>query len=216
MNVLLADDHGLLLEGLSNLLTARGIRVVGMAHDGLQAIDLARALKPDVILMDIQMPRCDGLTATRRIKAEMPNAKIVILTTSTEDQDVFDAVKSGAFGYLLKSIQAEDLIESLDQVQQGVPPFSPGLAVKLMREFARLAAPDHPPTESPAGELTPRQQEVLALVAQGMSYKQVGAKLGLSPHTVKYHMAEILQQLHLENRAQALAYAARAELGKDG
>jgi two-component system NarL family response regulator len=221
MNVLLADDHRLLLEGLNNLLTAHGIRVVGMARDGVEAIALTRALKPDVILMDIKMPRCDGLAATRTIIAEMPTAKIVMLTTSAEDQDLFEAVKSGACGYLLKSIDAEELLECLDQVQQGIPPFSPGLATKILREFARRdsAAPDTPtinraesPESEPAIGLTPRQREVLTLVAQGMSYKEAGAKLGLSSRTIKYHMTEIIQQLHLENRAQVLAYAGRVGL----
>jgi DNA-binding NarL/FixJ family response regulator len=229
MNVLLADDHRLLLEGLNNLLTAHGIRVIGMARDGLEAVSMARTLEPDVILMDIRMPRCDGLEATRRIKAEMPWAKIVILTTSIEDQDLFEAVKSGAFGYLLKSMDAEELVECLNQVQQGIPPFSPGLATKLLGEFARLAvaapsaaganraaSPDAPP-ESPkdCAALTSRQRDLLALVAQGLTYKEVGARLGLSARTVKYHMAEIMQQLHLEHRAQVLAYAGRMGLGGD-
>ncbi len=139
MNVLLADDHRLLLEGLSNLLEAHNIQVAGMASDGLEAINMARSFHPDVILMDIRMPRCDGLCATRVIKAEMPETKIVILTTSTEDQNLFEAVKSGACGYLLKSMDAEELVEALDQVQQGIPPFSPGLATRLLSEFARLA-----------------------------------------------------------------------------
>ena len=231
MNVLLADDHRLLLEGLNNLLSAHGIRVAGMARDGLEAVAMARALEPDVILMDIRMPRCDGLEATRRIKAEMPQAKIVILTTSTEDQELFEAVRSGAFGYLLKSMDAEELVEALEQAREGVPPFSPGLAAKLLSEFARLAG------QTPAGvvgplpgladagregsedaqaapALTPRQREVLTLVAQGLTYKEVGARLGLSPRTVKYHMAEIMEQLHLEHRAQVLAYAGR--MGMDG
>jgi two-component system NarL family response regulator len=227
MNVLLADDHRLLLEGLNNLLTAHGIRVVGMARDGLEAIALARALEPDVILMDIRMPLCSGLEATRRIKAELPWAKIVILTTSTEDQDLFEAVRSGAFGYLLKSMDAEELVQALGQAQEGIPPFSPGLAAKLLGEFARLAAPA--PGASGADQaglpdakrapvkdcaaLTPRQREVLTLVAQGLAYKEVGVRLGLSPRTVKYHMTEIMQQLHLEHRAQVLAYAGRVGLG---
>src|SRR5512144_406835 len=147
MNVLLADDHHLLLEGLYNMLTAHGIHVVGMAHDGLEAVSLARTCQPDVILMDIRMPRCDGLAATRLIKAEMPAAKIVMLTTSTEDQDLFEAVKSGAFGYLFKSIEADELLEALDHVQEGVPPFSPGLAARLLGEFARIASP---PSSTPA------------------------------------------------------------------
>jgi DNA-binding NarL/FixJ family response regulator len=233
MNVLLADDHRLLLEGLSNLLSAHGVRVVGMARDGLEAVALARALEPDVILMDIRMPRCDGLEATRRIKAETPGAVIVILTTSTEEQDLFEAVKSGAFGYLLKSMDAEELVEALEQARQGIPPFSPGLAARLLGEFARLArttaAGPAGPRESPAppascfraglpeaqaaSPLTPRQCEVLGLVAQGLTYKEVGARLGLSSRTVKYHMAEIMQELHTEHRAQVLAYAGRAGLG---
>jgi DNA-binding NarL/FixJ family response regulator len=224
MNVLLVDDHRLLLEGLSNLLTAHGIHVAGMARDGLEAVELARALKPDVILMDIWMPRCNGLEATRRIMAEMPEAKIVMLTTSTEDEDVFEAVKCCACGYLLKSVTAEELIESLHQAQEGIPPFSPGLAAKILREFARRAqsAPDAStlhragsPAEEPATRLTARQRDVLTLVAQGLSYKEVGARLGLSARTIKYHMAEIMQLLHLENRAQMLAYAGRMGLSSE-
>lgn len=224
MNVLLVDDHRLLLEGLNNLLTAHGIHVAGMARDGLEAIKLARALRPDVILMDIWMPRCNGLEATRRIMAEMPEAKIVMLTTSTEDEDLFEAVKCCACGYLLKSITAEELIESLHQAQEGVPPFSPGLAAKILREFARRAEsvpdafPPHragSPAEGPATRLTDRQREVLTLVAQGLSYKEVGARLGLSARTIKYHMAEVMQMLHLENRAQMLAYAGRMGLSAE-
>jgi len=224
MRVLLADDHRLLLEGLANLLEAHGVQVVGAGRDGQEAIALARALQPDVILMDIRMPGCDGLEATRRIKAEMPEAKIVMLTTSAEEQDLFEAVKSGAYGYLLKSMDAEELIECLEQAQQGVPPFSPGLAAKLLSEFARLTAPasaapdagqEGTPHEKPGDMLTARQRQVLALVAQGLSYKEVGVQLSLSPRTIKYHMAEIMEQLHLEHRAQVLAYAGRIGLVND-
>ena len=206
MNVLLVDDHHLLLEGLQNLLAAHGVDVVGLAHDGLEAVERARALRPDVILMDIRMPRCDGLEATRRIRAEMPEACIVILTTSDEDEDLFEAIKSGARGYLLKSMNADDLVQCLQQAREGVPPFSPGLATKLLGEFARLA---RRPAMPPEATLTPRQHEVLTLVAEGLSYKEVGVRLSLSPRTIKYHMAEIMAQLHLEHRAQVLAYAAR-------
>jgi two-component system NarL family response regulator len=206
VNVLLVDDHHLLLEGLQNLLVAHGVNVVGLAHDGLEAVERARALRPDVILMDIRMPRCDGLEATRRIRAEMPEACIVILTTSDEDEDLFEAIKSGARGYLLKSMNADGLVYSLQQAQEGVPPFSPGLAAKLLGEFARLA---QRPATLPEALLTPRRREVLTLVAEGLSYKEVGARLNLSPRTIKYHMAEIMAQLHLEHRAQVLAYAAR-------
>jgi two-component system NarL family response regulator len=205
MNVLLVDDHRLLLEGLQNLLTAHGVSVVGLAYDGQEALERARALRPDVILMDIRMPRCDGLEATRRIRAEMPEARIVMLTTSDEDEDLFEAIRSGAVGYLLKSMNADDLVQCLQQAVEGVPPFSPGLASRLLREFARLA---HRPATPPI-TLTTRQREVLLLVAEGLSYKEVGARLNLSPRTIKYHMAEIMALLHLEHRAQVLAYAAR-------
>ena len=173
------------------------------------------------------MPVCDGLTATRIIKSEMPEIKIVILTTSTEDQDLFEAVKSGANGYLLKSMDAESLIEALHDAEHDIPPFAPGLAAKLLAEFARTAEPASAKTAAgepsssevgaavpmPSGTpeteeaLTPRQAEVLSLVAQGLSYKEVGARVYLSPRTVKYHMAEIMRKLHLQNRAQVLAYA---------
>ena len=230
MNVLLADDHRLLLEGLSNLLEAHHIQVAGMAKDGLEAIQLARSLHPDLILMDIRMPHCSGLEATRRIKVEMPDMKIIILTTSTEDQDLFEAVKSGACGYLLKSMDADELVESLELAQQGTPPFSPGLAAKLLGEFSRMAGGGDSETrrsgdtervrhgeaetvrhaQAEKVQLTERQGQVLELVAQGLSYKEIGARLHLSPRTVKYHMAEIMNLLHLEHRAQVLAYAGKS------
>lgn len=223
LRVLLADDHRLLLEGLANLLDSHGIEVIGMANDGLQALALARSLKPDLILMDIRMPNCSGLDATRRIKAEMPEARIVILTTSAEDADLFEAVRSGAAGYLLKSMDADELLEALDQARQGIPPFSPGLASKLLSEFARLSAGETEKSEeeSPRADgdshsrLTERQKEVLTLVAAGLSYKEAGARLSLSPRTIKYHMAEIMEQLHLENRAQVLAYAGKMGMTKE-
>jgi len=242
MNVLLADDHRLLLEGLSNLLEAHHIQVAGMAKDGLEAIQLARSLHPDLILMDIRMPHCSGLEATRRIKAEMPDMKIIILTTSTEDQDLFEAVKSGACGYLLKSMDADELVQSLELAQQGIPPFSPGLAARLLGEFARMAgggeaemgrhgdmervrggeaemgregeAERRRHGDREKGKLSERQMEVLELVAQGLSYKEIGARLHLSPRTVKYHMAEIMNLLHLEHRAQVLAYAGKMGMDK--
>jgi two-component system NarL family response regulator len=197
------------------MLEAHGVHVSGMAADGLQAVELARALRPDVILMDVRMPVCDGLTATRLIKAEMPDSTIVILTTSTDDKDLFEAVKSGACGYLLKSISADTLIEALDQVLEGVPPFSPGLAARLLKEFALRNAPERTADVEPVKGLSSRQLEVLTLVSQGLSYKEAGAKLFISAHTVRYHMGEIMALLHLENRAQVLAYAGRLGIGQE-
>jgi two-component system NarL family response regulator len=216
MNVLLVDDNRLMLEGLQNLLEAHNIEVAGVAFNGLESVEMARKVEPDVILMDIRMPRCDGLTATRLIKSEMPEVKIIILTTSTEDDDLFEAIKSGACGYLLKSIDTDELVEALNQVQQGTPPFSPGLAAKLLEEFKRFSNSKEPisskssekKTEATSGnKLNARQIEVLRLVADGLSYKEVGARLFLSERTIKYHMAEIMNRLHLENRAQVLAFA---------
>jgi two-component system NarL family response regulator len=214
MKVLLVDDHRLLLEGLANLLAVHQIEVAGMAYDGFQAIEMARRLNPDVILMDIRMPGCDGLNATRQITAENPGVKIVMLTTYADDQDLFEAIKSGARGYLLKSMDAGELIECLELVQQDIPPFSPGLANRILAEFSKPGAPAPGPEQAPerSPNLTARQLEVLALVSQGYTYKETGLKLGLSPRTIKYHMAEIMQQLHLKHRAQVLAAAGRLGL----
>ena len=225
MRILLVDDHGLFLEGLSNLLWAGGHPVVGAAHDGLEAQALARSLHPDLILMDIRMPRCDGLCATRAIHAELPEIKIVMLTTSAEDADLFEAVKSGASGYLLKNIEPNQLFDYLAGLERGEAPLSRELSARLLVEFAhqavaldersaaaRAGAPQDAP---PAPELTPRQREILEMVAGGLSYKEVGARLFLSENTIKYHMGEILQRLHLKNRTQAAAYALRAGLTRE-
>jgi two-component system NarL family response regulator len=210
-----------MLEGLQNLLEAHNIEVAGVAFSGLESIEMAREVEADVILMDIRMPRCDGLTATRLIKAEMPEAKIVILTTSVDNEDLFEAIKSGACGYLLKSIDTDELVEALNQAQQGTPPFSPGLAAKLLDEFKRFSKSKEPISskssekkiEAQSGsKLNARQIEVLRLVANGLSYKEVGAKLFLSERTIKYHMAEIMNRLHLENRTQVLAFAGQMGL----
>ena len=177
---------------------------------------MAESLQPDLILMDIRMPRCDGLSATRRIKAVQPEMKIVMLTTSAEDQDLFEAVKSGAGGYLLKSMSGDAFIEALRGFEQGLPPFSPGLAARLLTEFSRLSQGGNetnkhkpPQDETDPNGLTQRQTEVLRLVADGLTYKEVGERLSLSERTVRFHMAEIINRLHLQNRSQVLAYAGK-------
>lgn len=213
MKVLLVDDHPLFLSGLHNLLTSRGIEVVGTARDGLEALDQARALHPDLILMDIQMPRCDGLAATRLIKAEWPGVNIVMLTMSAEDENLFEAIKSGASGYLLKTQDTEEFFELLLRSAEGEPPLSPGLAAKILRALAQQgSSPTAPPAASDGEVLSPRALQVLTLVAQGLTYKEIGAKLGLAERTIKYHMSEIVQRLHLENRAQVIEYARRTGL----
>ena len=219
MRVLIADDHPLLVDGLCSLLEAHGIEVVGAVGDGQAAVKEALRLEPDLVLMDINMPVCDGLTATRLIKAQRPGVKIVILTTSAEDEDLFEAVKSGACGYLLKITSSPAFIEALHGLEQGVPPFSPGLADRLLREFARLSETERHGDADTGGEeeaertrLTERQMDVLRLVASGLTYKEVGKKLSLSEITIRYHMSEIMRLLHLENRSQVIAYAGKLGL----
>lgn len=220
MRVLVADDHPLLVDGLCSLLEAHGIEVVGAVGDGQAAVAEALRLEPDLVLMDIRMPVCDGLAATRLIKARRPDMRIVMITTSAEDEDLFEAVKSGACGYLLKTTRGPAFIEALHGLEQGIPPFSPGLADRLLREFARQAEGDtetrrrgdtrtrgHRDAEK--ARLTERQMEVLRLVSAGLTYKEVGSKLYLSEVTVRYHMREIMHLLHLENRSQVIAYAAQ-------
>lgn len=209
-SILLVDDHALFLESLRGLLVASGYQVLGTAADGLEALAQARALRPALILMDIAMPRCDGLAATRLIKAELPEIQIVILTASEEEADLFEAIKSGASGYLLKSQRAPDFIRLLAGFERGEAVLAPGLARKILAEFAHSAPP--PPEPDATDPLTARQTQILTLVAQGQTYPQVAATLYLSEVTVRYHMREILNRLHLQNRAQVIAYAARLGL----
>ena len=213
MRVLIVDDHPLFRDGLNNLLTSRGVEVVGTAQDGLDALEKTRALRPDVILMDVQMPQLDGLAATRLIKAEMPEVIIVMLTMSGEDEDVFDAIKSGATGYLLKTQDTEEFFNLLMGLTRGEVPLSPGLAGRLLKEYAHQAeemkAVKAAAQRDGIEGLSSRQMQVLTLVAQGLMYKEVAAKLGLGERTVKYHMGEIVARLHLDNRAQVIEYARR-------
>jgi two-component system NarL family response regulator len=207
MKVLLVDDHPLFLDGLKHLLVSRGVEVVGTARDGLEALDMARALRPEVILMDIQMPRLDGLAALQLIRAAVPEAKIVMLTMSDLDDHLFEAIRNGACGYMLKTQDTDEFFALLAELARGEAPLSPGLAARLLQEFGRLASADHAATGERSDDLTARQMEVLALVAQRLTYKEVGARLHLTERTVKYHMSEILQRLHLKNRAEALKHA---------
>ena len=224
MRILLADDHSLFVEGLQNLLRAGGYEVVGAAADGLQALQLARELHPDLILLDIRMPNCDGLEATRLIKAELPKVQIVMLTTSAEDADLFEAIKSGASGYLLKNLKPNVLFNYLEGLARGEAPLSRELSADLLREFARQAvALEDQKQESaqssglqPGSELTVRQKEILEMVAAGYSYKEVGAALYISENTVKYHMGEIIERLHVKNREQVVAYALRSGMVRRG
>ena len=206
MRVLLVDDHALVRNGIASLLRARNIDGVGEAGDGLEALEKAREFKPDIILMDIKMPVCSGLEATRLIKAEMPRTKILILTVSDDDEDLFEAIKSGADGYLLKNIRAAEFFAFLSGVVRGEAAISSLLATKIMEEFARQSAREAEPSPSES-EPTERETDVLKLVAGGALNKQIASSLNITENTVKYHLRNIMEKLHLRNRAQVAVYA---------
>lgn len=210
MRVLLVDDHQLFRAGLESLCIAWGHDVIGSAGDGMEALEKARTLRPDLLLMDINLPKLTGLEATRVIKAEMPEIKIIIVTVSDEQVDLFEAVKSGAEGYLLKNMSEADFRRALDAVEHGEPALSPGLAMHLLHEFGRLSRGES--TGPAAPQLTEREAEVLRLVADGASNRDIAAVLLISEHTVAFHMKNILSKLHMSNRTEAVAYALRTGL----
>jgi DNA-binding NarL/FixJ family response regulator len=215
VRVLLADDHVLFREGLSGIIASQAdMQVVGEASDGLEAVIKARELQPDLILMDIQMPGCDGLEATRRIKQEQPATTIVVLTVRDDEEKLFEAIKSGAQGYLLKSARSKEVLEMLRGALRGEAAIPPHLAGRMLEEFRRLSrqatASDEEEDEIPT--LTMREQEVLGLVAQGMADKDIAAALSLSLHTVKSHLRNILAKLHVSSRHEAARFARRRGL----
>lgn len=206
MRVMVVDDHALFREGVVGLLKQQpDIQVVGEASDGLEALVMARNLKPDVILMDITMPGTDGIQATRVIKQELPQTNIIVLTVRDEDDQLFEAIKSGAQGYLLKTIRAQQLIEMLRAAQNGEPAISPALAARMVEEFRRIAnAPRAASEEDKQIELlTPRERQVLDLIARGASDREIAQTLTVSLYTVKAHVRSVLQKLQVVSRRQA-------------
>jgi DNA-binding NarL/FixJ family response regulator len=208
LRILIADDHTLFRDSLRSLLTARGFEVVGEAGDGREAFELARRMQPDIVLMDLEMPGLDGLAATRLISAEMPQVKVVVLTGSDDDANLFEAIKSGAQGYLLKHLESREFFTLLEGVGRGEPALTPIVARKLLQEFARPAKPTTPSHDPDA--LTDRETDVLELLVSGVTENRKMAKhLGLSENTVKFHVRNILDKLHLHNRAQVVGFALR-------
>ncbi|HEV8353010.1 MAG TPA: response regulator transcription factor [bacterium] len=207
MRVLLADDHPLFRDGVRSLLEARGTQVVGEAGDGREAVEAAVRLRPDVVLMDITMPTMTGLEATRLIKAQAPEIKIVMLTVSDDDRMLFEAIKSGAQGYLLKDLQAKEFFDLLGGIDRGEAPISRVLAGRILEEFSRQRPA--PADAGPRDELTEREQDVLRAVSRGATNREVAAALFISENTVKFHMKNILDKLHLRSRGEVIAYAAR-------
>lgn len=216
MRVLLADDHPLFRAGLRSLLRAWGIDVVGEAGSGREALELARTLEPDLVLMDIGMSPVNGLEATRAIKTELPGVKVVIITVSEDEHDLFEAVKSGAEGYLLKGMSEKEFAAMLTSLTAGEPALTPGLAARILDEFVRISRA--PSGERTGGEeaLTGRERDVLRLVAAGSTNREIATELFISENTVNFHMKHILSKLHLKNRAHAAAFAIRAGLDEDG
>lgn len=208
IRVLITDDHAIVRKGIAALLaTEPDIQVVGEAADGASAVAQARALRPDVVLMDLVMPRVDGIEATRQIAAELPEVRVLVLTSFAADDKVFPAVKAGALGYLLKDTGPHELVRAIHQVYGGQPSLEPSIASKVLYELAHPVK--GPPTPDP---LTARELEVLRLVAQGMSNREIAEKLVITELTVSTHVSNILSKLHLASRTQAALFALKGGL----
>jgi DNA-binding NarL/FixJ family response regulator len=213
IKILLSDDHNLFREGLAGILNSQpDMQVVGQANDGLEAILMAEELKPDLVLMDIQMPGCDGLEATRKIKIDSPEIVVVMLTVRDEDEKLFEAIKCGAQGYLLKSIRSREMLEMVRNAMKGEAAISPRLAGRMLEEFRRMSRiiPAH--SDDDIVDLTLREQEVLSLAASGAADKEIASSLNISLATVKTHMRNILAKLQVNSRREAAREAKRRGL----
>lgn len=208
IRVLIADDHAIVCKGIRALLTeAGGFEVVGEVADGQAAVQRSQESVPDVILMDLLMPKMDGIEATRQITRQQPGVRILVLTSFSADDKVFPAIKAGAAGYLLKDSSPEELVRAIRQVHRGEPSLHPTIARKLLQEIAR-------PTDLPPAPeaLTARELEVLQLIAQGLSNQEIADQISVSEPTVRAHVSRILGKLHLASRTQAALYAVREGL----
>ncbi len=215
LRILLVDDHDLFRKGVAALLTLRpGFQVVGEASDGSQALEQARAVRPDIILMDIHMPNCSGLDVIKALKQELPPVRVIMLTVSDNDHDLFAAIRNGADGYLVKNVKPERLFEMLDGIRRGESPISDCLTTKVLGELRRRDRETEGAAEEKDG-LTRRDVEVLELVARGATNKEIAQQLCITENTVKIHLHNILEKLHLENRIQAAMYAVREGLVSD-
>jgi two-component system NarL family response regulator len=211
IRVLICDDHALFRRGLMMVLEAEeGIEVVAEAEDGLEGVAKAEEIAPDVVLMDVRMPRMSGIDATRLIAQSLPTTRILMLTVSDEEDDLYEAVKAGATGYLLKEISIEEVASAIRAVVTGQSLITPSMASKLLAEFNNLAKQAEQRLNVP--RLTDRELQVLRLVAQGLSNREVAEQLTISENTVKNHVRNILEKLHLHSRMEAVVYAVREKL----
>lgn len=215
VKVFVVDDHALFRRGITAVLANQeGLEVVGEAADGLEAIKKAKEIAPDVILMDLMMPRFSGLEATKVLQTEVPQSKVLVLTVSDSEADLFAAMRFGARGYILKNIEPEELIQAIFHIAQGGVIVSPLVATKLLNEFKKLGDETEKTVGQAADEvLSPREGEVLQLVAQGATNKQIADSLCISENTVKTHLRNIMEKLHLVNRSQAAVYAVKKGIG---
>lgn len=208
IRVLLADDHALFREGLAGIIAAQpDMEIVGEAGDGVEALVKARELAPDLILMDISMPGCDGLEATRQLRRDLPAVTIVVLTVHDEEEKLFKAIKNGAQGYLLKNIHSGTMIDMMRAAVRGEAAITPRLAGSMLEEFRRLSHKIPPDAAGDLIDLTSREQDVLSAVAAGATNQEIADELCISIHTVKSHMRNILGKLHVNSRQEAARYA---------
>ncbi|HEX9891960.1 MAG TPA: response regulator transcription factor [Actinomycetota bacterium] len=213
LRVLIVDDHGLFRKGLQMVLQQEpDLEVVGEGADGQEAVEKAQELMPDVVLMDVRMPKRGGIEATQQIKELLPHAKILMLTISDEEADLYDAIKAGAAGYLLKEIPSEEVADAIRGVWAGQSRISPSMAAKLLTEFQAMSKRAEERSQLPSPKLTEREMEVLRLVAKGLNNRDIAKDLFISENTVKNHIRNILEKLQLHSRMEAVVYAVREKL----
>ncbi len=214
IKVLVVDDHALYRRGVTaEVANQEGLEVAGEASDGLEAVQKAGEIVPDVIVMDLNMPRCSGLEATQALHTKMPQVNILVLTISENESDLFAAMKFGARGYILKSSEPEELVKAIFRVAQGEVIVSSLMATNLLTEFNNsVAGVEKEATSKTGTNLSPREDDVLQLVAQGATNKEIADSLFISENTVKTHLKNIMEKLHLANRSQAAAYAVKRGL----